>query len=364
MIDPALERRLADCRLLLRLWTLFQSYFEAAVKGEGLTPENEKKFLDLKSRIAMLHDAFMESVDEGAQAAVGQGMLDNVIRSITLKHINRLASADIRKMQIEWHESYLLLNESVASLEEKQMNMAKITPSQWKAMQAKKAMARLTANIYNSNLIRGGAIIGTILIVLVLLPLMGVFSYGALRDVGPIQKPVYFVIDKVVRPYLVKVNWRNINEAREFGAKENANPTVIFGDYKPRSTNSTPRSADQFANWISATAAGAGFPIGDLSGLQRLSTATEYYVEEYLVADSSPVTIFYFLMPTAADAEQACNEFRGWAAGLPPGANDAVIRQFACDNDYNLLILIMAPNEANSRAIHEQIWETHKVKKG
>ncbi len=364
MIDQALERRLNDCRSLLKLWTLFQAYFEAAVKGEGINPDNEKKFLDLKSRVAMLHDTFMEAVEEGSQSAIGQGMLDNVIRSITLKHINRLPTADIRKMQIEWHESYLLLNEVIGNLEEKQLSIAKITPSQWKSMQAKKAMSRYMANVYNSNMLRGILIIGGILFVLAGLPLMGVFSYGALRDVGPLQKPVYLLIEKVLRPYIVKVNWRSIREAKEFGAQANGNPTEKFGDYASANSGNLPRSADQFAPWITGMAAASGVVISDVSGLQKLTTATETQFEEYLVAGSSRVVIFHFLLPTAADAEQACNDFNSWTGNLPPAIKDSLAAQFAIDNDYNLVILVMADNEANRRAIFDQIWETSKVKKG
>lgn len=363
MIDPVLERRLVDCRSLLKLWTLFQMYFEAAIKGDGINHDNEKKFLDLKSRIAMLHDTFVETVEDGAQSAVAQGMLDNVIRSITLKHINRLPSADIKKMQIEWHESYLLLNEVIGQLEEKQTAVAKISHSQWQAQQARKAFSRFTANMWNSNMLRGGLIIGGVLAVLVVLPMMGVFSYGALRDIGPIQKPVYAVMESVIRPYIVKVNWRNIFEAKQFGAKSSGDPTQAFPDYAPNPKANLPRGADQFPQWVSAVASAGGAPIADLSGVQPMTLAKEASFEAYLVAGSSNVSIFYFLMNSAQEAEQAANGFRSWTAGLPPAVKDAVSR-FQVDNDYNLLIMILAQNEANGRAILEQIWETQKVKKG
>lgn len=359
MIDQGLERQLSDCRALLKLWTLFQTYFEAAIKGEGINPDNEKKFLDLKSRVAMLHDTFMESVEEGSQSAVGQGMLDNVIRSITLKHINRLPTADIRKMQIEWHESYLLLNEVIGELEEKQASIAKITPSQHQMMQAKKAVNRTFSSLYGSNALRGILVIGGVLFVLVGLPMMGVFSYGGLRDVGPIQKPVY-AIQEFMRRY-VSIPWRSIAEAKQFGAKAGGDPSLFeaFGDYVSVPVGADiPRDAQQFPRVFTSRG------IQDTSGLSKLINSKEAVFEEFRVANVRRVVVFYFLLEDADTAGQAVKDFNTWAATLAPQAQDSVQRSFHIEIDWNLVILIMSDQEADARAIFEQIWQTQKTKKG
>ncbi len=356
MIDQALERRLTDCRALLKLWGLFQQYFEAAVKGEGLVPDNEKKFLDLKSRIAMLHDTFLETVEEGGQSAIAQGMLDNVIRSITLRHLNRMPPADIRKMQIEWHESYLLLNETIGNLEEKQNEIAKITPSQWRSMQAKKAMARYFANLYNSNMLRGILIIGAILIVLVGLPMMGVFSYGALRDIGPLQKPVYWAIESIVRPYIVKVNWRTLAEAKEFG--RSGEPTQKFPDYSSANFPNTPKTADETPAWLMQITGSQ-----DQATFDWVAKATDKGMESYKVGDAGrKLLVYYYIMPSAKEADDAVNKFRTWTAALPPQAQ-TISEKLQIADDWNLVILVIGDSPDDRNAMLNTIWQVDQIKK-
>ncbi len=136
MLDPLIERRVADLRELLQLWNSFHKYFAIAVKGgEYITHERETEFLQIKSRIAMLHDTFMSVLKHDQD--IGQHVLSLVERSITLKHINRLSVAEINKMQIEWHESYLLLSETEASLEEQAEVISKINPTTYKMQKMK-----------------------------------------------------------------------------------------------------------------------------------------------------------------------------------------------------------------------------------
>jgi len=136
MIDPIIERRVADMRELLQLWNSFHKYFAIAVKGgEYITPDRETEFLQIKSRIAMLHDTFMGVLKHDQD--IGQHVLSLVERSITLKHIHRLSVAEINKMQIEWHESYLLLSEMVASLEEQAEVISNINPTTYRIQKTK-----------------------------------------------------------------------------------------------------------------------------------------------------------------------------------------------------------------------------------
>ncbi|KPL11057.1 hypothetical protein AMJ85_04770 [candidate division BRC1 bacterium SM23_51] len=129
MIDPIIERRYSDCRELMNLWRRYHDYFKIGVAGDGITPEREHEFITVKSRIAMLHDSFMESLEHDQN--IGQNVLDIVKRSITLKHIHRMSTAEIKKIELEWHESYLLLNETVGMLEDKRKQFALVKPSQY-----------------------------------------------------------------------------------------------------------------------------------------------------------------------------------------------------------------------------------------
>lgn len=143
MIDPALERRYADCQELVEAWRSFLEFYNVAVKSpEQINPQNEQGFLNAKARVAMLHDSFMDSIERDRQT--GANMLGLINRSITLRHLNKMGAADHKKMEIEWHEVYLLLSDTVTALEEERSRLAGISQS---SHNMKKMQERLFANL-------------------------------------------------------------------------------------------------------------------------------------------------------------------------------------------------------------------------
>jgi len=127
MINPLVERRFADCSELIESWRSFLDQFSTAVKAEdasAITTDSEQRFLEIKARIAMLHDSFMDSLKHDKN--VGQNMLALVNRSITLRHMRKLSPSDQKKVEIEWHECYLLLNETVGQLGEERDRLANV----------------------------------------------------------------------------------------------------------------------------------------------------------------------------------------------------------------------------------------------
>ncbi len=187
MIDHDLDRRLSDCQELLHLWHNFHKYFALAVKGGDLiTHEREAEFLNLKSRIAMLHDSLMATLKH--DQAIGQHVLSLVERSITLKHIHKLSIAEIKKMEIEWHEAYLLLSETVASMEERREELEKINPTTFKMNRIKNNTKNFIVNTVSSLWFKVLCVLLAIPIGIIILnafvPIRPLFMrYGATRSV-------------------------------------------------------------------------------------------------------------------------------------------------------------------------------------
>jgi hypothetical protein len=142
MIDPALERCHADCVELVDAWRAFYDLVSISIKSpDQITPQLETNFMASKARVAMLHDSFMESLDR--DKSMGANMLALVNRSITLRQVAKLGSADHKKIEIEWHEVYLLLNETVTSLEEKREKLANVSAASHAMGKATKRVANL-----------------------------------------------------------------------------------------------------------------------------------------------------------------------------------------------------------------------------
>jgi hypothetical protein len=130
MIDPLTERRHADVRELMDLWSRYIEFFKVAVgQNEPITAEREHEFISVKSRIAMLHDVFMDCLQHDQN--IGQNVLSIVTRSITLKHVRRMSTAEVKKIELEWHESYLLLNETIGTIEETRRKFASVTQGEF-----------------------------------------------------------------------------------------------------------------------------------------------------------------------------------------------------------------------------------------
>ncbi|MDX2177609.1 MAG: hypothetical protein SF028_14185 [Candidatus Sumerlaeia bacterium] len=139
MVDPAVERRFADCSELVDAWRSFLEHLTLALRTpDSITPTAEQNFLAVKARVAMLHDSFMDSLERDKQT--GANMLQLVNRAITLRHLAKLGAADSKKMEIEWHEIYLLLSDTVTSLEEERVRLAGISAGQVRAAKMKEAL--------------------------------------------------------------------------------------------------------------------------------------------------------------------------------------------------------------------------------
>ena len=187
MIDPKLEREISDIKELMAKWRQFHDFLAIGVKGENITPEKEKQFLAIKSRIAMLHETFIEVLTHDKY--IGQTIMAIVMTSITLKHLNKLSTAEIKKMEIEWHEAFLLLNETIGVLEDQKAQLSETTATQ-------RALTKAGSNAFASvtNFITHRYTKMVVILIVVIVALYGInasgiiqsqklYKYGLYRDV-------------------------------------------------------------------------------------------------------------------------------------------------------------------------------------
>ena len=104
MIDLALNRRLDNCRQIMKAWHTYHSYLTGCMKGKPFEQKDEGDFLKLKSQIAILHDSFLEAVDTGARetAAISQSVITLVERSILLRQLSHLSAAELKRRANAW----------------------------------------------------------------------------------------------------------------------------------------------------------------------------------------------------------------------------------------------------------------------
>lgn len=144
MEDPVLNLNLEDSKELHTRWSQFREFFTLAQKGGKITPEAERKFLELKTRIAMLHDSFMQSLAHDQN--VGQNIMTILASCIMLKRVPLMNNAEVQKLEFDWNEAYLLIHETIAGLEEEKERLLGVNETLYKIQQVRE---RVTAKVHN-----------------------------------------------------------------------------------------------------------------------------------------------------------------------------------------------------------------------
>ena len=181
MIDPIVEKNLESCRHLLKYWQQFRMFLVACGDpARVFTPQEEAQFLRLKSEVAMIYDAFFESLQSSNRESVAsaQSIMSIVQSCITLKQVQSLNAAERRKFEIEWHESYMLVNETIAMLEDKHSQLSNITPSQHRRAEMAKKLKNFVQRVKAST-----GVMATVVVILLLVAVVAVFAL----DVGEIN---------------------------------------------------------------------------------------------------------------------------------------------------------------------------------
>lgn len=307
MIDEAVERQYSDSKELLALWRTFHDFFAMGVKGENLTPEKEEQFLEIKSRVAMLHDSFMDALTHDQN--IGQQVLNIISRAITLKHLNRQSVADIKKMEIEWHESYLLLNETIGVLEEKRNELAQINERQYKAAKAMGVMNQRVGNFVRSGYFKMAVVSISVLFATVGVQVLGIYDYNELGRKPAFQAP--YRIGKTIYHIV------------------NADSPWVTLDVVPR------KKGDGWTGFkspeLKATGNSVQVPLPIPAIQDILAKATERRKESvFPVKANQPVDIYTFLLPEAEMARQVESEWNKLAEtpwGKRDGGRYKVIRE-------------------------------------
>mgnify|MGYP006287064707 CR=1 FL=1 len=334
MIDQDLERRLADCKELLQLWHNFHQYFKLGVKGsDKITHEREADFLALKSRIAMMHDSFMDSLKHDQE--IGQHVLSLVERSITLKHLTKLSIAEVKKMEIEWHESYLLLNETVALLEEQKENLAEISPTKYKT---KKFLTSVWLTI--QSIIGGMAF--KIAVVIIMIPvgimiLNHFWPLSNLKNYSATEKAYYIAVDLYRSTLAPNLPYERIEDIpRKSGDWQN-------------DLESTDGSFDK------SSASNMFNQAGIASELR--SGNTSFKEEAYKISGSSNrLYLFIFLFKGDNPNEKAINavdQYRQWLNNTSSSTRANMEQNLTVFRKNNAFTVIFSPNKAKRAEIKE-----------
>lgn len=334
MIDPKLEKQIADLKELLALWRKFHEFFVLGVKGTDITAEKEQKFLELKSRIAMLSDTFIEALTHDQN--IGQHVTTLVERSITLRHLSNLSVAEVKKMEIEWHEAYLLLNETIGILEEKREALSKVSSSKFMMKKFVKNAIAGIGSFVGSFYFKAFAMLIAFILVLWALPTFGVLNYSKLKEYK-YTRPIYKSLVKIYRK-----SFKGDLPFDEIAELEPNTDKRAENNVQERGKGSVTLSQ----------AAQLYFRVGLSDDLRRC--------EEFVVKDfkykNDDVRIFFFRYKTISEADNIVKRLKEWKQNhqdeirMMPFIEPALTTAF---NKLNIVIFVLSLNEEARRYFKE-----------
>lgn len=192
MHDPLLDQRLEHCRQLLKLWQNFHLFLgECAKHDRQFSPQEEANFLKVKSQIAILYDSFFESLGDPNREmiATAQSIITVVENCILLRQVHRMSPAERKKMEIEWHEAYLLINATIGTLEEEQTKLAAVSHAKHSRDVMIHRMYITTKSVVRDKRLHNALIALAIIAAFVVLPMAGVWNpYQVLAKFQPTQR--------------------------------------------------------------------------------------------------------------------------------------------------------------------------------
>jgi hypothetical protein len=293
MEDLVLNVSLEETRALQERWSQFQDICVMAMKKGKVSSKGELKFLDIKSKIAMLHDGFMTRLDHDQKT--GQNLMNILGDCILLQRVANYSDAERQKFQFDWNECFLLLTEQVGTLEEEQGRLAKISKRAYNATKRRERLKVQIEAFLQSIYLK--LVMGLVALIMVVwgVPAFNIYDYRELGDMGW-SRPAYLLyVNYFHRPV--------VDEDFEYGRLEELNPAPQETADRIHFMGATvgELSRESFEN---TTLVEIGCTEDELGEIGELLGSLKKYDKSRYEADRVDVRFFWLLFDTTPDAKR------------------------------------------------------------
>jgi hypothetical protein len=291
MEDPVLNRDLEETRELAQRWSQFHDFLRLGVKGEGITPQAEFKFLELKTRIAMLHDGFLHSAVRDPRVA--QNVISVMAACILLRRLKGLNQTELQKLEFDWNEAYLLMTETIAHLEEERERLLLISNTGHKLEQGFRAARHRVTRVARHPLFLIGLIVGSIGFVVAGIPMLGLYDITRLKEDMPWTERYYVPVMRSLRTVFPNIPYADEREI-EFA-------DLSFGRSDPQGARAM-RDRLQPKDFVNQLI-NRGFNVNDLDRVLEIFEARRHYsTSVFTDPDGNRVIAHQILLGTSEDA--------------------------------------------------------------
>ncbi|MCK4249587.1 MAG: hypothetical protein KAX15_07385 [Candidatus Omnitrophica bacterium] len=122
MKNKKLEEDIKELQEFIDLWVSFKDQFHTAYQNKETTPEDEKKFLETKSFIARKIEGINQRFHNPDDKAMGI-----ISQVVSLDSAAKMSDMQLKKIENDWHISYINFNTIIGSLESHRDELAKVS---------------------------------------------------------------------------------------------------------------------------------------------------------------------------------------------------------------------------------------------
>ena len=126
MIDKKIESNIKLVKSFLEFWAKFHSAYNDCISSQIISKDDEDKFLETK---AMIKDKYSYLTNTLDFKYVPHGRLTDPVNDILLLHNVRFVSEkNLKKLQDDWRDSYIFLNNILERLKNNKRRMEEFNP--------------------------------------------------------------------------------------------------------------------------------------------------------------------------------------------------------------------------------------------
>jgi hypothetical protein len=107
----------------IELWKKFNQIYKEAMGKSAITEEEEELFLETKSIVARKFQTMVDSIT--VERSTIDRTYDVINQILSLRSISTISEEALRKLNNDWHQSYISLNRLLGHIEAQQVETAK-----------------------------------------------------------------------------------------------------------------------------------------------------------------------------------------------------------------------------------------------
>ena len=175
--DKKLEGKIELLKDFIKRWVEFRDFLKDALRNKTLSIGEEEKFLEIKSRVTRKYQALTQALEE--DFVPDERLMDIVSHAVSLESMAGTSGLQFRKIENDWHLSYIHLNKLLGSLESERDRLANVSGT-------KVVFSHFAGGI--RRLCRGVVKVALVLVILAIAGLIGsYFLPGENREEGLID---------------------------------------------------------------------------------------------------------------------------------------------------------------------------------